>query len=470
MRVRRGALAAWVLAALALLTTPAGAGAEQVMTFRYGPIDIGPYEVDLRELVYDLPKPQVDGYLTGMEANIVDADGSPVPIRRVMLHHVGFANLGTRLGERRDAACDRITGLDGRTQYPPFAERFFAVGEERVVGRLPDGYGYPVKGADRWVGSWMLMNHRNRRDSVFIEYKVRYETDRRLIPARPVWLDVRNCRLDPVYSVPGGGPRGSTHSESTTWTAPFSGRIVAAGGHLHGGGRHISLSQPDCGGRELVRSRPTWGRPGDPEYRVRPLIHEPGPIDMELVTSRQGFPVAAGQRLKLTANYDAQLPHTRVMGIMLAYIAPDASVSDGCRPLPSDVEVHRGSRPGRRATPLVRLPINGLRSDGSIGPISRPPGRSMFLGGSPIAVRDFSFEPANAVVRAGSTVGWRFWGETLHTVTLASGPQGFASPNLSDGRLFRHRFRKPGTYRLYCSLHPVGMTATVRVVPRGRRR
>ena len=158
------------------------------------------------------------------------------------------------------------------------------------------------------------------------------------------------------------------------------------------------------------------------------------------------------------------------MGIMLVYIAPDPSVPRECAPLPTDVTVQRGNRPGRRATPLVQVPINGPRRGGGIGPISRPPGRPVFLGRSPIESRDFYFEPANAVVPQGASVLWRFWGDTLHTVTLANGPQGFASPNLSDGRVFRHRFTKPGTYRLYCSLHPVEMTSTVRVLPRGRRR
>lgn len=149
--MRRAVLAA--LLACALL--PATAQAEEVLTYRYGPIAIGPYEVNLRELVPDLPKPAVDGYVTGMEANIVDANGAAVPISRVMLHHVVFGNLGRRVGDRKDAMCDRITMLDSRTQYPAYAERFFGVGEERVAARLPDGYGYPVRGDDRWMATWM---------------------------------------------------------------------------------------------------------------------------------------------------------------------------------------------------------------------------------------------------------------------------------------------------------------------------
>src|SRR5205085_1022236 len=83
-------------------------------------------------------------------------------------------------------------------------------------------------------------------------------------PAYPVWLDVGGCGLDPIFDVPGGGRRGSTYAKSTTSPAPFTGRIVAALGHLHGGGRSAVLSQPACGDRELLRSLPTWGGPGAP--------------------------------------------------------------------------------------------------------------------------------------------------------------------------------------------------------------
>ena len=115
-RLERIMLAAGLLAVtLALAAAPAPARAAQDITYRYGPIEIGPYQVNLRELVYDLPKPDVDGYVTEAEMNLVDADGSPVPVQRVMLHHVGVGNLGSRVGEKRDATCGRFLMLDGRT-------------------------------------------------------------------------------------------------------------------------------------------------------------------------------------------------------------------------------------------------------------------------------------------------------------------------------------------------------------------
>ena len=129
--------------------------------------------------------------------------------------------------------------------------------------------------------------------------------------------------------------------------APFTGRIVAALGHLHGGGKSDVLSEPDCGDRELLRSIPTWASSHSMVYRMRPALHEPGPASMSLVTSEHGFAVRAGEPLKLTVNYDDALLHTRVMGIMGLYITPD-STARACGPLPTDVRVERIAGP---ATP-----------------------------------------------------------------------------------------------------------------------
>jgi plastocyanin len=65
--------------------------------------------------------------------------------------------------------------------------------------------------------------------------------------------------------------------------------------------------------------------------------------------------------------------------------------------------------------------------------------------------------------KPGATLTWRFDTQLLHNITLADGPTGFGSPNLSAGRSYSQRFALPGTYRLFCALHPVQMTETVTV-------
>src|SRR5437763_1331357 len=302
-------------AAAAALITAAPASAEtKTEVFRF-PVDVQGYQVK-QEMTFGVAHPNVDGFITGMAVNVVDADGTPVPIQRIMLHHIVFSKVGVQ-----NPACQSFTGFDARTKFPGLAESFYGAGEERNVLALPPGYGLPLKASDQWLMTWMLMNHRQTEDHAFIQWTVTYDTDPNLTSVHPYWLDIVNCHADPIFNVPGGGGPGSTYSRQYTFTMPESGHIVAAGGHVHGGAKNLVITQPDCGNRKIIESDPAWGMPDNAFYHVRPILHEPGPIAMSGTLSAQGFPVAAGQRLRLTADYDDQLPHTRVMGISIVYVA-----------------------------------------------------------------------------------------------------------------------------------------------------
>jgi plastocyanin len=453
---RHRGLGALLALAISLALTSTASAAPQQLTYRYGPIDMGPFEVDQNTVVGGVPKPSVDGYITHMEADLVDAAGRPIAPTQVMLHHIVFLNLGEPgKFDHHDWTCGIFTGLNG-VKVPALADRFYASGEERNVLDLPDGYGYPVKGDDNWVLLWMLMNHHPFSHKIYIQYKITYETERPLSPAYMVWLDVRNCLADPVFDVPGGGAAGSTFSQATTWTAPTPGRIVAGGGHLHGGGKTITLSEPDCGDRELFTSRPLYGPPTAAVYQVRPVLHEPGPLNMSGFLSQQGIPIARGQQLRINAIYDDRFLHTRVMGIFGVYFAPDPSVTEGCGVLPP-IEVRASTAPGRRDPPYFRVPL-----------ARRPRGRVHRLRGKhpTIRVSDFGFRPERVSVRRGTTLRWRFEDFVAHDVTVASGPRGFSSPNTTSGGVFRVKLTVPGTYRIYCTLHPTAMTQEVRVTRR----
>jgi plastocyanin len=303
-----------------------------------------------------------------------------------------------------------------------------------------------------------------------VQYTVRIETGNDLIPVNPWWLDVENCRLDPIYDVPGGGPRGSTSKKTTEFTAPESGRLVFGGAHIHGGGKSLTLRSQTCGNRVLYRSRPRWGLPSHPFYKVRPVLHEPGPISMQHFQSAQGIPVAKGERLTLTAAYDGELPHVRAMGIMIVAFAPDPSVTGACGPLPSDFhEYQTTDLRGRSKTPRTSIPLNYLPPD-ELGDgrrarrVKRPPGLTEVRPhGGTVDVGDLYFSPANMQVRRGSTVRWRFVGGLLHNVTLAQGPKGFSSFDLDRARTYSQKLTEPGTYRLFCGLHPTTMLETVTV-------
>lgn len=442
-----------VLAVVALLLSaaPAGAAVKRV-TVRQGPLTVAPYEVRFTSPeTRRVRAPRLDGWLVGMRTRVVDRRGRPMPVQRVMLHHIVYKNAA-----RRDPVCGGM-------------QSFYGTGEENQALRLPPGYGYRVRRNDHWITGWMLMNHTNHRQRAYIRYTARVETDRRLRPVIPYWVRATACRhrRDPIFNVPGGKPPGAVFSKSAPWTVPHSGRIVAGGAHVHGGSRDILLSRPACGNHLLLASRPLYGLPDHPYYNVLPVLHEPGPIATSWVTSARGIPVRKGERLRVTSLYDAERPHTRVMGIWHLYLARGPAPPQTCPPLPGDVQSRLPSTPGRLAPPAVSVPLTGLDARGRAQTILSPPGPLIRADATAtVHVSPRSYSVRNLSIARGGLVTWRFLDPvSFHDVTLANGPVGFASRWSRRGQAFSRRFDVPGTYRLFCSLHPIDMTQTVQVRP-----
>src|SRR5829696_986786 len=264
------------------LARSTASGGVRTVTLRYGPLSLQSYAVE-RGTVWP-QAPRMDGFITKMSARLVDARGAPIPVDRVMLHHVLFSNEGGPTpGDRADGACPDIP-----------RERFFGTGEEGRALDLPAGYGYPVASGDRWRMAWMLMNHTYERETAYIEYTMTIDDDEDVVPVKPFWLDVARCRGGSIFSVPGTGIPGAQYNKSVDWQVPWDGRIVEAGAHLHGGAFGMSLRQSSCAGRDLIRSRTLYGKPDDPVYRVLPVLHEPGPIATSTFRSPTGLEVRRG--------------------------------------------------------------------------------------------------------------------------------------------------------------------------------
>jgi plastocyanin len=70
---------------------------------------------------------------------------------------------------------------------------------------------------------------------------------------------------------------------------------------------------------------------------------------------------------------------------------------------------------------------------------------------SGFVIKDFSFQPAELTVQAGTRVTWMNQDEEVHTVVSDSGL--FRSAALDTGESFSFKFDKPGTYHFTCSLH-----------------
>jgi plastocyanin len=449
--MRRAIFLAVAVLAMLLTTATSASAALRHYKLRFGPIKLSGYQV--RQNSDQVETPKVDGYIVRMRAHVVDKRGRDIPIQRVMLHHVLFTNLGSRDGQLHDGACPGVP-----------RERFYGTGEEHQTMYFPPGYGVPVRKKDRWQAAWMLMNHQRRNDIGYIQYDVTVETGRRLTPVKAYWLDVTGCHGHVYYNVPGGDAPGSTHSQTVTWRPPFKGRLIAGGAHLHGGAESMKLYQERCTDRLIFASKPLYGLPSDPVYHVRPVLHEPGPINTSWFTTPTGIPVQKGEPIRVSGDYDAERPHTKVMAVMHVYMAKDPRASQSCDPLPADLRNANLNAPGRWQAPVIEIPLTGYGPGGRAVTIDRPPGpTSVFAGSTKVTVHNFAFSLPNLSIPQGASITWRFPDTVAHDVTMASGPFAFSSPFSRIGRTYTQQFERPGTYKLFCSLHPVVMHEVVDV-------
>jgi len=67
-----------------------------------------------------------------------------------------------------------------------------------------------------------------------------------------------------------------------------------------------------------------------------------------------------------------------------------------------------------------------------------------------VAVKNFSFEPKEVTIAAGTTVEWTDAGGK-HTIEADKGE--FKSGTLTAGGKFEYKFDKPGTYDYFCGFH-----------------
>jgi plastocyanin len=449
-RARRGLLALGLAAALAVALAPAASARTRTYTLRYGPIHMGAFQVKLPKV--SVPTPHKTGYIVGMHAQLVDRRGRHIDVRRVMLHHIVFMNGGRFKG-------DRTTSCSGRNGEP-----IYGTGEENESLELPPGYGYFVRANDRWRMQTMLMSHRAASANVYVRYRVTIETGRPLTRVKPYWVRVTGCQGEPSYDVNGGGKPGSVRTKTAKWTVPFSGRIVAGGAHVHGGNHGIRLTEPACGNRTLIESRPLFGMPDDIVYHVFPVLHEPGPISTSWTLSHAGVPVVKGEQLFVSADYDGEYNHAGVMGIMHLYIARGRHSSARCAPLPGDVRSAQFRTDGRTAPPHVEIPLSALDDEGRLTTIDHPPGPLHVLEtGTTIPITGEAFPKANLSIPQDSTVTWRFLDHVKHKIFPASSPVIVSSGMLNDGAVKRFRFTRPGVYKLFCPLHPVTMHQVITV-------
>jgi hypothetical protein len=73
-------------------------------------------------------------------------------------------------------------------------------------------------------------------------------------PLKPVWLDIDNCG-DSEYSIAAG--YSDTHWD---WKVNVPGKVIAAGGHVHGHGIAVEATNESRGAHQSVDQRRLWIR------------------------------------------------------------------------------------------------------------------------------------------------------------------------------------------------------------------
>jgi hypothetical protein len=311
---------------------PASASAKPaVTTVKVGPFVLAPAPVgtvpNQNRVIPEIDKPCSDCFITSVVPHLVYADGSNADMDTgVMLHHLVIVEPG-----KTDVTCARTEGIGAA------GRRIFASGNERTPITLPDGFGFKVE-KEKWAGIIELMNHSDQPKTVYFTADVTHVPAKTsgMKPVTPVWLDVNNCS-DSQYSVPKG-----KSATPWNWMSTITGRVIAAGGHVHAGGQGLTLDNATTKQR-ICSSRATYGMdmagmqgmtdtPGMGHSMDASMKAMDGMVTKMSTCSWDSLGVIhQGDDLRLTSLYDA--PHSLhgVMGIMLIAVYETDNLKGGTR-------------------------------------------------------------------------------------------------------------------------------------------
>lgn len=450
----------------------------QRLRYRYGPVLAAPGQNLILLGPVTLERPPGDGYSIRFKPGLERTDGTVPAVEKVHMHHAVFLNMS-----REDLA------------RPELPERYFAFAEEKTVGEMPEGYGYPLRADDVLAINYMLHNGTAEPEVVWITYEIDWVPANTVLgrttePARPLWLDVENGKAYPVFDVkrfsgvngrttypddtrPAPYPKGERRNE---WTVDRDSVLLGTAGHVHPGGLWTDLHV-------------TRGRERRLAFRSEARYFDPnGPVswDMAMTVPPADWKVAVrkGDVLGISATYDTtRASWYESMGIMLVYLADGRAGRDPfAERVPTTGEVTHGHLPeaGNHGGAIGGLPDASSLSDGQtvdsrvgIWGFSYTPGdlsASGTFGLPPVVLPGQSLRFGNADAA----------GSILHTITacrppcnrstgisypLADGDADFDSGQLGYGpqgltaAAQRSEWQtppdlEPGTYTYFCRVHP----------------
>jgi hypothetical protein len=339
--LRKRVLGACVLAAAMLFVLPSLAAAANSSGIEHLKYSAGPYTVtpgaNLILTQYNkVPKPKVDGFMIRMSPNLRYAlpngkcCGKVPQTKDVHLHH------GVWLS---DGAAGEGEG-NGHGLYP-----FMASGEEKTQIEFPPGYGYPVAAKDHWILNYMIHNLTDKQYKVYITYDLEFvpatsPLAASITPAHPIWMDVQDHHVYPVFDVKKGSGKGGKFTYPNMARAPYgsgaalnkftvthAGTLIGTAGHLHPGGLYTELDLTRPGVRPAGNFLP--GLTASSVRLFRSWAHyfdKRGPVSWDVAMSATNTDwrpaVKPGDVLSVSATYDSKIASWyEVMGIMVVWEA-----------------------------------------------------------------------------------------------------------------------------------------------------
>ncbi len=447
-----------------------------------GPFDIQPGQNNIATKTR-IPQPEVNGWIVGIRPNLEFEDGTIPGVDVVHLHHGVWLNVAAR---------------DLTASLP---ERFFAAGEEKTTMALPAPYGYRYQTSDHWILNYMLHNLTPDQHQVWVTYDIDIIPDTAgeatgMIPAHPIWMDVQNGSIYPVFDALRGMGDGVTYTfpdQATDpykggpvlnrWTSDRDGVLIATAGHLHPGGLHT----------DLYVSR---GDQTAHVFRSEAKYYEPaGAVSWDVAMTATlpdwRVQVKKGDVLSTTATYDTGLASWyESMGIMVTWMGESGTADD---PFTTKVDEPGMLTHGH----LAENDNHGGADDPSYLDLSQLP--SAPVKGGKIDIQDWLYSQGDMsatanvpTVKPGETITYDNLDANIgvgqwHTITsckapcnkstgiaypLADGPVIFDSGELGVGgppTADRTTWTIPtdlpaGTYTYFCRIHPL-MRGAFRVEP-----
>ena len=322
--------------------------------------------------------------------------GRRVRINKVMLHHVVFIDNATRA----------TTPARGRKGTP-----FFGTGEENERLVLPPGYGYRTHRGDNWRMVAMFMSHQLQAKTVYLQLP-RHGRHRTAADRRAADVAARRRLQGRARLRRQRRRRPAQHNlQTTAWRMPVDGRIVAAGGHLHGGAYDLRVTQPRCGDRTLVNNAPRYGEPVGPRLprvpgaaRARPGLHglaafedrHPGAQGRAAERHRRLRPVRAARPRHGDHAPVRRARQRRARGLRAAAVGHPHGLDARARPQPAAARDDPDLAPERRAATSSRSTGRPATKSSPTRPTRRWPPRSAASG------------RRTSRSRTGASVTWRF--------------------------------------------------------------